>query len=191
MPNRRQAIIWTNAHPIHWRIYAALGEDELNRLVSRFCFSCELYFERCSCLICDITILQYPCFFVLLFCLKGIFRCGKSSGCHSRYVDNGSACMHLLVYVYTSKRYLSRFTLVDLGWVKPNDRENIRSCGVTIYVSSWDKIHICNMSDYWWVNVCVSMTEVWYNYLFIKAMVKHNPLHLTHNVLIHVSKRGL
>ena len=27
MPNRRQAIIWTNAHPINWRIYAALGRD--------------------------------------------------------------------------------------------------------------------------------------------------------------------
>ena len=29
VPNRRQAIIWTNADPIHWRIYAALGGDEL------------------------------------------------------------------------------------------------------------------------------------------------------------------
>ena len=29
-PNRRQAIIWTNADPIHWRIYAALGGDELS-----------------------------------------------------------------------------------------------------------------------------------------------------------------
>ena len=28
-PNRRQAVIWTNADPIHWRIYAALG-GELN-----------------------------------------------------------------------------------------------------------------------------------------------------------------
>ena len=28
-PNRRQAIIWTNADLIHWRIYAALGGDEL------------------------------------------------------------------------------------------------------------------------------------------------------------------
>ena len=28
-PSRRQAIIWTNAHQIHWRIYAALGEDVL------------------------------------------------------------------------------------------------------------------------------------------------------------------
>ena len=28
-PNRRQAIIWTNAQPIHGRIYAALGGDEL------------------------------------------------------------------------------------------------------------------------------------------------------------------
>ena len=26
---RRQAIIWTNADPIHWRMYAALGGDEL------------------------------------------------------------------------------------------------------------------------------------------------------------------
>ena len=26
---RRQAIIWINADPIHWRIYAALGGDEL------------------------------------------------------------------------------------------------------------------------------------------------------------------
>ena len=25
----RQAIIWTNADPIHWRIYAALGGDVL------------------------------------------------------------------------------------------------------------------------------------------------------------------
>ena len=24
-----KAIIWTNADPIHWRIYAALGGDEL------------------------------------------------------------------------------------------------------------------------------------------------------------------
>ena len=27
-PNRRQAIIWTNVNPIHWRIYAVLGGDE-------------------------------------------------------------------------------------------------------------------------------------------------------------------
>ena len=27
--HRRQAIIWTNADPVHWRIYAALGGDEL------------------------------------------------------------------------------------------------------------------------------------------------------------------
>ena len=29
-PNRRQAIIWTSADPIHWRIYAAPGGDELS-----------------------------------------------------------------------------------------------------------------------------------------------------------------
>ena len=27
--NRRQAILWTNADPIHWRIYVALWRDEL------------------------------------------------------------------------------------------------------------------------------------------------------------------
>ena len=29
-PNKRQAIMWTSAHLIHWRIYAELGGDELN-----------------------------------------------------------------------------------------------------------------------------------------------------------------
>ena len=28
-PNRWQAIIWTNADPIYWRIYATLGGGEL------------------------------------------------------------------------------------------------------------------------------------------------------------------
>ena len=28
-PNRRQAITWTNDGPVHWRIHAALGGDEL------------------------------------------------------------------------------------------------------------------------------------------------------------------
>ena len=30
-PNRRQAIVWTNATPILWHIYTALEEDELSR----------------------------------------------------------------------------------------------------------------------------------------------------------------
>ena len=29
VPKRWQAIIWTNVDPIHWRIYAVLGRDEL------------------------------------------------------------------------------------------------------------------------------------------------------------------
>ena len=29
-PNRQQAIMWANADSIHWRIYAALGGDELS-----------------------------------------------------------------------------------------------------------------------------------------------------------------
>ena len=31
MPNRRQAIIWTNADSNHWRIHAAQWGDELNQ----------------------------------------------------------------------------------------------------------------------------------------------------------------
>ena len=34
----RQTIIWTNADAIHWRIYAALGEDELSLLHKSLCF---------------------------------------------------------------------------------------------------------------------------------------------------------
>ena len=30
MANRRQAIIWTDADPIQWRLYAALGGDEMS-----------------------------------------------------------------------------------------------------------------------------------------------------------------
>ena len=32
-PNRRQAITWTNAYPVHWCIYAALRGDELSRCI--------------------------------------------------------------------------------------------------------------------------------------------------------------
>ena len=42
-PNRRQTIIWTNADPVHCRIYAALRGDELipiNRLKKAFIESC-------------------------------------------------------------------------------------------------------------------------------------------------------
>ena len=36
MPNRQQAIIWTNADPIHWRIYVALVGDELSNIIQGF-----------------------------------------------------------------------------------------------------------------------------------------------------------
>ena len=31
MPNRHQAIIWTNADQIYWHIYVAPGEDKLKK----------------------------------------------------------------------------------------------------------------------------------------------------------------
>ena len=39
VPNRRQAITWTNDGPVHWRIYAALGGDELKIHTFIFCFA--------------------------------------------------------------------------------------------------------------------------------------------------------
>ena len=35
VPTRGQAITWTNADPVLWRIYAALGGDESNDLTGR------------------------------------------------------------------------------------------------------------------------------------------------------------
>ena len=36
-PNRRQAIIWTNAVPVYWHIYAALGQDVLIDEIAPMC----------------------------------------------------------------------------------------------------------------------------------------------------------
>ena len=36
-PNKRQAIIWSNADPIHWPIYAALDRDELTEAMLTYC----------------------------------------------------------------------------------------------------------------------------------------------------------
>ena len=47
-PNRRQAIIWTNAGPIHWRIYAALGENEL--IYPYLIIDSLLYFKDLICI---------------------------------------------------------------------------------------------------------------------------------------------
>ena len=46
-PNRRQAIIWTNADQIYWRVYAALGGEDLR------CLS-HAYLARLFCCAIDI-----------------------------------------------------------------------------------------------------------------------------------------
>ena len=38
-PNRRQAIIWTNADPINWRIYATLGDELTQMFIVSVCKS--------------------------------------------------------------------------------------------------------------------------------------------------------
>ena len=47
-PNRREAIIWTNTDPIHWRIYAALGGGELILFLGyrhQYLFHCDFHYE--------------------------------------------------------------------------------------------------------------------------------------------------
>ena len=49
MPNRRQAITWTNDDPINWRIYATLGGEELihcsTRITSQYVY-CWIHFTE-------------------------------------------------------------------------------------------------------------------------------------------------
>ena len=45
-PNMRQAIIWTNADPVHWRIYAARGGDESIGAMFRTELGASLYFRQ-------------------------------------------------------------------------------------------------------------------------------------------------
>ena len=50
-PNRRQAIIWTNAEPINWRIYATLGGDELTQMfIVSVCKSLSTVWAPKSCI---------------------------------------------------------------------------------------------------------------------------------------------
>ena len=50
VPNRRQAVIWTNADLIRWRIYAALGGDELSLRIHVV-----MAFYRIVCFITELT----------------------------------------------------------------------------------------------------------------------------------------
>ena len=45
-PNRWQVIIWTNADPIHWRIYAVLGGDQLICLSMQYHSLVYIYREK-------------------------------------------------------------------------------------------------------------------------------------------------
>ena len=57
--NNWQAIIWTNADPIHWRIYAALGGDELTcwlqkKVAITTKSECQLFFSKYNFIMCPI-----------------------------------------------------------------------------------------------------------------------------------------
>ena len=45
--SRRQAITWTNADLVHWRIYAAQGGDALTKLLTHTAFNLPLLMKRC------------------------------------------------------------------------------------------------------------------------------------------------
>ena len=48
-PNSRQVIIWTNADPIHWRIYAAIRGDELSEYPQNISKSHARYLNQNFC----------------------------------------------------------------------------------------------------------------------------------------------
>ena len=50
VPTRRQAITWTNVDPIHWRIYEALGGDEL---INHFVFGYKPLHETIKHVVCQ------------------------------------------------------------------------------------------------------------------------------------------
>ena len=74
--NRRQAIIWTNAHPNHWRIYMALGDNELSPVdktterhayfVRYAAYHIEAYWSHTNCFACYnkmvISLKHAPCY---------------------------------------------------------------------------------------------------------------------------------
>ena len=88
-PNRRQAIIWTNADPIHWLMYAAVGGDEVKVL----CYAAQAIYSyygqiivRCKEVISRVSMhdlynrhnchivpatLHYPVFFI--HCVQSTF----------------------------------------------------------------------------------------------------------------------
>ena len=46
-PNWRQAVIWPNADPIHWRIYAAIAGNELTLFIVRLDYSWRSKTKQC------------------------------------------------------------------------------------------------------------------------------------------------
>ena len=90
MANRRQAIIWTNADPVHWRIYTALEVDDLTALF--FCLrvlvsqtnSAVTAGEEMVVICCSSVIMDYYC-----------GRCGLGN-----------------------VRYVSHFTVVVDAWIR-------------------------------------------------------------------------
>ena len=56
----RQAITWTNANPVHWRIYAALGGYELKASFTKRLDDIKTWTNNyTNCIVCDI--ITHPC----------------------------------------------------------------------------------------------------------------------------------
>ena len=75
-PNWRQAIISADGELIHWRIYAALGADELTYLSYHVVVSLDYYITRycaCGALLIEPWIIIVPHAMSIL-CPKGVVR---------------------------------------------------------------------------------------------------------------------
>ena len=87
-PNRRQAIIWTNAEWIHWHIYAALGGDELKGFHWK-------YYHLCVwiCVYSYITNKKLN-FFQLAF-----LQCDRFLEFHAQHEILSFMCMDMCVFI--------------------------------------------------------------------------------------------
>ena len=121
-PNRRQAIIWTNADLVHWRLYAALGGDGLRRK----CIELDALYVRCIELICVLNII----IFVYLKITYAVSDQNHRPGC-TNILDK-------TYYMYISIYKLNQATNSQMSGMTYTTR-HVKRSGIinSIYKSTW------------------------------------------------------
>ena len=107
MLNRRQAIIWTDADPIHWNIYVALGEmskdeqGEMKVALQWVAMFLQLYTNGINDLVWDSTKL----------CAKGFALIYGGSSCTFRYVYDKNFSWGMYLHIVAMVRASSHLAL--------------------------------------------------------------------------------